>query len=57
MAVTVSLQLAPGPATAQAADARRPSVTHNQKSPDHQEAATDDSRSDTYTNFDSNRAH
>jgi hypothetical protein len=33
MAVTGSLQLAPGPATAQVADARRPSVTHNYKSP------------------------
>jgi hypothetical protein len=43
MAVTVSLQLALGLATSQIADARRPSVTHNQKSSSHQERATDES--------------
>jgi hypothetical protein len=45
MAVTVSLQLAPGPATSPVADARRPSVTLHHKSTGHQEAAaTDQSR-------------
>jgi hypothetical protein len=43
MAITGSLQLAPGPATSQVADARRPTITHNHKSPGHQARATNES--------------
>src|SRR5215471_16359610 len=38
MAVTGSLQLALGPATSQVAGSRRPSVTRNQRCPDHRRA-------------------